>query len=885
LRPFDIHDPSRSDMDRGEVRRLAVKGAGVTVLSGALGLAVQVGATVFLARLLTPKDFGLVTMVTTFSLLLVNFGLNGFTEAILQAREINRFLVSNLFWINAGFGLALTVGFAAAGSLMARFYHDPLVAIVAVGISPTIFITSTSVAHIALLKRAMRFSATSTNEVLSRALSLATSIALARAGWGYRALVVGAVVQPLSQAVGAWLLCTWIPSLPRRVTGTASMVRFAMNVYGRFTLNYFTRNTDNLLVGWRFGSISLGFYKKAYDLFALSAGQLAAPITNVAVAALSRYNARSEQYKQNLLNALSVTAFVGMGLSAEFALIGKNLIRVLLGPGWESAGHIFIFFAPGIGAMLVYYVHGWIHLSIGRADRWLRWGVVEVVVTCLLFLIGLSWGPVGIAFAWSTSFWTLTIPALWYAGKPIQFRMAPVLGVIWKYVAASLLASCATLIVGRIIPSLFSAPHIFRQAVAGIATISVMFIALYLGAVVLLHRGLTPLHQVARLLREMISLRKPSVLLQEATSSSTRLISKTTQKPLVSILIPAFNAHEWIAGTLRSAIGQTWERKEIVVIDDGSTDQTLAIARQFESDLVHVVAQKNQGAAAARNTALSLCHGDYIQWLDADDLLAPNKIARQMAALNESGSRRTLLSSEFGKFLYQWQRAKFPRTRLWENLSPIEWLLRKVGENLYMQTATWLVSRELSEASGPWDTRMLSDDDGEYFCRVLLNSDGTRFVSGARVYYRAFHLNSLAYVGKSDKKREALWLSMQLHIGYLRSLEDSPRTRKACLAYLQRNLINFYPERPDIVRQAEQTAADLGGQLWPPHLSWKYSWIKAAFGWEAAKDTALRVREIRWSFEKALDNTLFRLTNRKAPLTASEARLALASRDNVEADS
>src|SRR5258705_7741413 len=101
-------------------------------------------------------------------------------------------------------------------------------------------------------------------------------------------------------------------------------------------------------------------------------------------------------------------------------------------------------------------------------------------------------------------------------------------------------------------------------------------------------------------------------------------------KALVSILIPAYNAEAWLAGTLRSAIAQTWERKEIIVIDDGSIDQTLAIARRFESDGVLVLTQKNQGAAAARNKAFSLSQGDYIQWLDADDLLASDKIARQM---------------------------------------------------------------------------------------------------------------------------------------------------------------------------------------------------------------------------------------------------------------
>lgn len=116
-------------------------------------------------------------------------------------------------------------------------------------------------------------------------------------------------------------------------------------------------------------------------------------------------------------------------------------------------------------------------------------------------------------------------------------------------------------------------------------------------------------------------------------------------KPLVSILIPAFNSQDWIADTLRSSLAQTWQRKEIIVVDDGSTDQTLAIARQFESDCVCILTQENQGAAAARNKAFSISQGDYIQWLDADDLLAPDKIAKQMETLDQRAGKRMLISS------------------------------------------------------------------------------------------------------------------------------------------------------------------------------------------------------------------------------------------------
>ncbi len=342
--------------------------------------------------------------------------------------------------------------------------------------------------------------------------------------------------------------------------------------------------------------------------------------------------------------------------------------------------------------------------------------------------------------------------------------------------------------------------------------------------------------------------------------------------PLVSILIPAYNAQELIADTLRSAIAQSWPAKEIIVVDDGSSDQTVAVAKEFEASGVRVVTQKNQGAAAARNCAFSLSHGEYIQWLDADDLLAPDKIACQMQAIEQCRSKKTLLSCGFAKFMYRWSRARFVPTDLWSDLSPAEWLVRKMGQNLYMQTATWLVSRELTEAAGPWNTSMLSDDDGEYFCRVLLQSDGTHFVPQAKVYYRALGTDSLSRMDEAGSKTDALWHSMKLHIGYLRSVEDGPRGRAACIAYLQKRLIYFYPSRLDIAQQAEQLARELGGRLEAPHLSWKYSWMKAVFGWDVAQRASLSLSRVRLAGKRLLDKTLFQIEARNAgPKTQSLA--------------
>lgn len=360
-----------------------------------------------------------------------------------------------------------------------------------------------------------------------------------------------------------------------------------------------------------------------------------------------------------------------------------------------------------------------------------------------------------------------------------------------------------------------------------------------------------------------------------ACGPRVKLLDADPRAPLVSILIPAYNAERSIASALQSAIAQTWPHKEIIVVDDGSTDGTLEAARRFAADGVRVIHQENQGAAGARNTALSASRGDYIQWLDADDLLAPDKVASQMELAQHLNNRRVLLSSSWGQFLYRHHRAEFIPTPLWRDLSPVEWLICKLEHNVFMQTAVWLVSRELTEAAGPWNAAMLGDDDGEYFCRILKASEGVRFVPQAKVYYRGPGLafGSLSYSEGSGRRLNALWASMRLHVGYLRSMEDSDRTRAACLKYLNDGLIFFYPEMPDIVAQMQAMARELGGVIAPPRLPAKYSWLKTVFGWHLAKRSQRLMRRLRWALERHWDKTMFEieghLPKRRSELTAT----------------
>lgn len=501
LKPFDNTGHFQSPEDN--LSRLAVRSAGKSIFAQAGVFVIQVVATVVLARILSPADFGLVAMVTTFSLLLANFGLNGFTEAVLQRDEISEALASNLFWITVAGGLLLTLAFVGGAHLLARFYGDPRVFPIALGLSPTILISTLSVIHLALLRRALSYTAVSANDVIGRFVGVVITVIVGLAGWGYWALVVGAVAQPLSVTVGAWIACQWMPGLPTRRCGTRQVVRYSTSVYGRFGINYFSRNMDNLLVGRFFGAHALGFYKKAYDLFVLPSSQLLSPVVGVVITTLSRFNRDREEYKRHFLRALSFVALVGMALGADLTLVGRDLVRLLLGPGWETSGQIFTFFAPGVGLMMLYMTLGWIHLSIGTADRWLRWTVLEVAVTGLLFVLALHWGAVGIAAAWTLSFAVLIFPGFWYAGQPIGLHFRSVLGVVWKYVIASL---CAGVLAWRLVELLppSDAGVSISSAALRVVVATAIFSILYILAIAALFRGIAPLTQLMKFLPEFV---------------------------------------------------------------------------------------------------------------------------------------------------------------------------------------------------------------------------------------------------------------------------------------------------------------------------------------------------------------------------------------------
>ena len=328
---------------------------------------------------------------------------------------------------------------------------------------------------------------------------------------------------------------------------------------------------------------------------------------------------------------------------------------------------------------------------------------------------------------------------------------------------------------------------------------------------------------------------------------------------LVSILVPAYNAERWLGETLQSALAQTWPRIEIIVVDDGSRDGTLAVARSFERPNVKVVTQANQGAPAARNHALSLAQGAYIQWLDADDLLDPQKISLQMRVAAQCGNPRLLLSGRHGLFYFRTERAIFTPTELWADFTPVEYFIARFTKNLFLQTGAWLVSRELTSVAGSWSTECWADDDGEYFGRVVSASEGVRFVSDSLLYYRVGNYKGLNKA-RSSNAQTALYTAKVNSINQLLALEDSPRTRAACVRLLQDWIPEFYPQRADIIEEARALAQRLGGELQAPAMHPKYRPIEWLFGYRTAVAATRVLPRVRDQAARKWDEWLYRLT-------------------------
>ncbi|MEH6535208.1 MAG: glycosyltransferase family 2 protein [Psychroserpens sp.] len=317
---------------------------------------------------------------------------------------------------------------------------------------------------------------------------------------------------------------------------------------------------------------------------------------------------------------------------------------------------------------------------------------------------------------------------------------------------------------------------------------------------------------------------------------------------LVSVIIPVYNAMPFFKETMTCVIEQTYSNIEIIIIDDGSTDESLHYLESLSLPNLVVKHNKGKGACAARNYGMELATGDYIQFLDADDLLDKDKLQIQVEALDKNRSGIGVCSTKH--FYDSIDNGKITDHEfLFTTSNTKDFLLNLYGSDgkthNMVGTSAWLTPKALIEKAGPWDETLSKDQDGEFFCRVV--AAGTQVIYTPEVlnYYRK-HIKGTNIANQRQKRHlesqlKALYSKSQQFIG----LEQTDGYKKAMALQYKIIAINAYPEFKALSKQAIHLSKTFGGSNYLPVLGGKIiEIVKRKMGWRTAKLLSYWVHKI-----------------------------------------
>lgn len=322
------------------------------------------------------------------------------------------------------------------------------------------------------------------------------------------------------------------------------------------------------------------------------------------------------------------------------------------------------------------------------------------------------------------------------------------------------------------------------------------------------------------------------------------------KNPLVSIVIPAYKAEKYIEETLDSVKNQTWPNIEAFVIDDGSPDNTFDTAKKFESENIKILRQQNSGACVARNKGLSLSKGDYIQFLDADDILSHDKIEEQMKILNNRSDILAVCPTVHFMDGEDYLNMKPREESYWihDTDDPVEFLIKLYGgygERWMVQTSAWLTPTEICHEIGPWNEDLLLDQDGEYFARAVLASNGIRTTGGMNYYRRFFSGSNISAKANKRENLESALLALELKANYLQERSDSKQLNQALATLYQEIAINAYPMFKDITSKCERLVKQTGKKPDIPVLGGTaIEILKNNFGWKFTKGLKYNINKL-----------------------------------------
>lgn len=395
-----------------DLKERTLRGGLAKIFAQGANYVFRIGSLMVLARLLTPKDFGLVGMVTAFTSVLYLFRDFGLSAATVQQVEVSEHQISTLFWVNILFGVILGLLTAAMAPFAVAFYHEPRLFWLTMVLGLLFLFNAAGVQHSALLQRQMRFTALAIIDVISWAASSIVGIVLALAGFSYWALVVSALSYPLVGTLAMWLTTGWIPGRPRKGVGLHSMMRFGGGLTLTSIIVYVAYNCEKVLLGRYWGADVVGLYGRAYQLGNIPVDNLNSAVNEVAFSALSRVRNDPPKFKSYFLKGYSLVVGLTVPITITAALFAPDLVAILLGPKWKEAAPIFRYLSPTILVFALINPVGPLIFSLGMIGRSLRVAMVLAPVVICGYLIGLPYGPKGVALGYSTAMVMWAVPHL-----------------------------------------------------------------------------------------------------------------------------------------------------------------------------------------------------------------------------------------------------------------------------------------------------------------------------------------------------------------------------------------------------------------------------------------------------------------------------------------
>jgi O-antigen/teichoic acid export membrane protein len=396
------------------LRQRTISSGVVTAAAQGVQFILNLAYIMVLARLLAPRDFGLVAMVTTVMGFLRIFQDAGLSTATVQRQEINHAQVSNLFWVNLVVGGVITLLLAVSAPAVAWFYREPRLTGITLVLSITFLLASSAVQHVALLNRQMRFGVVALIDVISMLAGYAIGIGMALWNYGYWALVIANIAQVAIKLALAWSTSRWRPQLPSRDAHTRHMLSFGANITAGNLIYSLARGADSLLIGRFFGAAAVGIYSRGSILLIRPLERFMAPINAVMIPALSRIQNQPERYRRTFLQVFETIALVSFLFTGLFLALSYPLTLAVLGPKWEAAAVIFAGFTL---AALAYPLAGaatWLFASQGRGKDWVLASWIISSVALCSFVAGLPFGPAGVAISYSAACVLIELPIVYH---------------------------------------------------------------------------------------------------------------------------------------------------------------------------------------------------------------------------------------------------------------------------------------------------------------------------------------------------------------------------------------------------------------------------------------------------------------------------------------